>query len=187
MSLRILIADDEALMRKNLEELLHEMGYTVVASAEDGDEALRLFESSAPDIGILDIEMPGKTGLEVAKRISQRCPVILLTAYSDPELVREAKDIGVMAYLTKPFRQNEIAPAIELAARNFLKISNLSDRVEKLKRELETRKQVERAKGLLMERKKMTESGAYQHMRTLSMRKSISMKRVAEAIILTLE
>lgn len=187
MSFKILIADDEALMLKDLGELLQEMGYLVAAKARDGDEALRLFVESRPDVCILDIEMPGKSGLQVAREISGRCPVILLTAYSEPELISEARQVGVMAYLTKPFRQNEISPAIELAVSQFLKVSDLAEQVSNLKTQLDARKVVEKAKGLLMEKHRMSETQAYQHIQKLSMKKNISMKRVAEAIILTNE
>lgn len=185
MSFRILIADDEALMLKDLEELLDEMGYRVVGKAGDGIEALKLYEKAHPDVCILDIEMPGKTGLEVAREICSRCPVILLSAYSELSLIQQAKDIGVMAYLTKPFRQNEISPAIELAVSQFLKTANLANQMNKLQQQLDARKIIEKAKGLLMQKRKMTETEAYQYIQKLSMKKNISMKRVAEAIVLT--
>jgi two-component system, response regulator PdtaR len=187
MGFRILIADDEALVLKDLGELLEEMGYQVVSKARDGDEALRQYKKTKPDICIFDIEMPGKTGLQAAREISAQCPVILLTAYSEPEMIREAKQIGVMAYLTKPFRQNEISPAIELAVSQFLKISDLTDQMNKLKTQLEARKVVEKAKGLMMEKKNMSETEAYQHIQKLSMKKNVSMKRVAEAIVLAMD
>ena len=185
MSFKILIADDEVLMLTDLSELLNEMGYEVVAKALDGNQALELFNNQKPDVCILDIEMPGKNGIAVAREIGSKCPIILLTAYSEPELIREAKEAGVMAYLTKPFRQNEISPAIELAVSQFLKTSKLSDGIKKLETQMASRKLVEKAKGVLMKEHNMTESEAYRHIQKLSMKKNIPMKRVAEAILLT--
>ena len=187
MSLRILIADDEPLIRIDLKELLQSLGYTVVAEASDGNEALRKITEFKPDLAILDIKMAALDGIAVAELVAHEIPVILLTAYSSPPLIRAAKTAGVMAYVTKPFRANDIQPAIELAIDNFTKQSSLSGTVERLSQELETRKLVEKAKGILMNKQKMTESEAFRHIQKLSMEKNVGMRSVAEAILASME
>ncbi len=187
MSLRILIADDEPVIRLDLRELLLGLGYIVVAEAADGDEAFRKIVEHHPDLAILDIKMPGLDGIRVAELVAKEIPVILLTAYSSPPLIRAAKTAGVMAYLTKPFRAQDIPPAIELALDNFTKQSSLSSTVERLKHELESRKAVEKAKRALMCRKRMSEAEAFRHIQKLSMEKNLSMKNVAEAILISME
>ncbi len=186
MDMRILIADDEPLIRLDLKELLQGFGYTVVGEASDGGEALRKITELKPDIAILDIKMSGLDGIAVAELVARDIPVILLTAYSSPPLVRAAKTAGVMAYVTKPFRTQDIPPAIELALENFIKQSALSGTVEKLKLELEGRKAVDKAKAVLMNKQKMSEAEAFRYIQKVSMEKNISMKNVAEAILITM-
>ncbi len=153
MSFKILIADDEPLIRGDLRELLEDLGYVVVAEARDGREALELINQVKPDVVILDIKMPRLDGISIAEEISGRHPVIILTAYTERHLIEKARDAGVMAYLSKPFREGDISPAIELAVNHFLKTSQLAAGVSRLKEQLETRKLIEKAKGLLMKKK----------------------------------
>jgi len=187
MSFRILIADDEPLIRVDLRELLNELGYEVVAEAGDGNEALELINQVNPDLAILDIKMPGMDGIRLAREISRKLPVIILTAYTERQLIDEARDAGVMAYLSKPFREGDLTPAIELAVNHFLKTSELNDRVSQLKEQLETRKLIDKAKGLLMRAEGLNEAQAYRRLQKISMDKNKTMKEVAQAIILTVE
>ena len=186
MSYRILIADDEPIIRTDLRELLVELGYQVVAEAGDGLEALELVQKFKPDVVILDIKMPKLDGIRVAEKISDRFPVIILTAYTERHLIEKARDCGVMAYLSKPFREGDLSPGIELAVTQFLKTAKLTTDVSRLKAQLETRKLVERAKGLLMADERLSEAQAYRKLQKTSMRKNKSMKEVAEAVILML-
>jgi len=186
MSFRILIADDEPLIRVDLRELLKELGYEVVAEAGDGEEARELITQVNPDLAILDIKMPGMDGISLAREVSKQLPVIILTAYTERQLIDEARDAGVMAYLSKPFREGDLSPAIELAVNHFLKTSELTDRVSRLQEQLETRKLVEQAKGLLMKEEGLNESQAYRRLQKISMDKNKPMKDVAQAIILTI-
>lgn len=187
MAFRILIADDESLIRTDLRELLEELGYVVEGEAKDGLEALELLDRKNPDVAILDIKMPGLDGIEVAKRISHKVPVIILTAYSEKDLIQRAGEAGVMSYLTKPFREGDIPPAVELAITHFIEKSALSERVSYLNEQLETRKIVEKAKGLLMTNEDLSEAEAYRRIQKMSMKKNKPMKEVAEAIVLMLE
>ena len=187
MSYRIFIADDEPLIRADLKELLEELGYEVVAEAGDGLEVLDMIDGINPDVVILDIKMPHVDGIRVAKEISDRFPVIILTAYTDRHLIEKAKNSGVMAYLSKPFREGDLSPSIELAVTQFLKTSKYVERVSRLKEQLESRKLIERAKGLLMSNEGLTEAQAYRKLQKISMDKNKSMKEVAEAIVLMLE
>jgi len=184
MSYRILIADDEPLIRADLKELLEELGHEVVAEAGDGREVLDLIDGVNADVVILDIKMPHIDGIRVAREISDRFPVIILTAYTDRHLIEKAKNSGVMAYLSKPFREGDLSPAIEMAITQFLKTSKLAERVNRLQEQLESRKLIERAKGLLMTKEGLTETQAYRKLQKTSMEKNRSMKEVAEAIIL---
>lgn len=183
MSFRILIADDEALIRKDLKELLEEQGYAVVANARTGRQALELVEEHKPDVVLLDIMMPGIDGLEVARQIAGEYPVIMLTAHSSPDLVRAARDAGVMAYLTKPFRRKDVGPAIELAVTHFLRESHLGEKVRVLKEQLETRRLVDQAKGLLMRDGQLSEAEAFRQMQRISMDRNLPLRTVARTII----
>jgi len=184
---RILIADDEPLIRIDLKELLEEIGHEVVAETGDGKEALAMLDKAKPDLVILDIKMPGMSGIEVARIISHEYPVIILTAFSERSLIEQARDAGVMAYITKPFRDGTLTPAIELAVSNYLEKASLTEKVTQLKEQLETRKVIDKAKGLLMDKQSLSEAQAYRHIQSVSMNKNKSMKEVAEAIILMLE
>ena len=186
MGFRIIIADDEPLIRVDLRELLEEVGYEVVAEAGDGHEAFRLIDQVNPDLVILDIKMPKMDGIDLARRISERFPVIILSAYTERHLIEKARDAGVMAYLSKPFREGDLSPAIELAVNHFLRTSVLTERVERLKEQLEARKVIDQAKGLLMSREGFTEAQAYRHLQKISMDKNRPMKEVAEATIVML-
>lgn len=183
MSFRILIADDEPLIRIDLKELLEGIGHKVVGEARDGREAYDLIKQRKPDLVILDIKMPYMSGIELAKKIADRYPVVLLTAYSEQSLIEQARDAGVMAYLTKPFKAEMLSPAIELSVRHFLDKSTLADRVLRLREELDARKLVEKAKGLLMKSENITEAEAYRKIQKLSMEKSKSLRKVAEDLI----
>lgn len=183
MSFRILIADDERLLRIDLKELLEDLGYQVVGEARDGPEALDLIKQENPDVVILDIKMPRISGIEVAREVSQEYPVIMLTAYSESQLIEQARDAGAMAYLTKPFREGDVSPAIELAVTHFLEKAALTERVSRLKEQLETRKSLDRAKGLLMKKEELSEPKAYRRLQEISMNKNKPIKEVAEAVI----
>jgi response regulator NasT len=184
MSFRILIADDESLIRRDLSELLEELGHQVVAEARNGTEAAALAAERKPDLVVLDIVMPGgPDGIETARVLGAEYPVIMLTAHSSTDLVLAARDAGVMGYLTKPFRRKDVGPAIELAVTHFLRTSHLSEKVRTLSEQLETRKLVDRAKGLLMKRASLDEAEAYRQIQKISMERNLSMRRVAEVII----
>jgi AmiR/NasT family two-component response regulator len=184
MTFKILIADDEPLIRVDLRELLEELGYEVVAEAGDGHEALKLMDQLNPDLVILDIKMPKMDGISVAKRISGHFPVIILSAYTERHLIEKARDAGVMTYLSKPFREGDLSPAVELAVNHFLRTSELTYQVTRLKEQLEARKVIDKAKGILMDKEGLNEAQAYRHLQKISMDKNKPMKEVAEAIIL---
>lgn len=184
MSYRIFIADDEPLIRADLKEILEEMGHNVVGEADNGQCALDTIEKVSPDVVILDIKMPQIDGIAVAKKISYQFPVIFLTAFTNRQLIEKAKDAGGMAYLSKPFREEDLAPTIELSVTQFLKTSKLTKKVSRLKEQLENRKVIEKAKGLLMNKENLSEAQAYRKLQKISMKKNRSMKEVAEAIIL---
>jgi two-component system, response regulator PdtaR len=184
---RILIADDEPLIRADLRELLEELGHQVIAETGDGREVIAIINKIKPDLIILDIKMPGMSGIEVAQKIAHEYPVIILTAFSERTLIEQARKAGVMAYITKPFQQKTLSPAIELAVSHYLERTALTEKVAQLKGQLETRKIIDKARGLLMERQNMTEAQAYRHIQSISMNKNKPMKDVAEAIILMFE
>ncbi len=184
---RVIIADDESIIRMDLREMLANLDYDVVGEAADGRMAFELTERLHPDLVILDIKMPEMDGIEAAERIAERrlAPVVLLTAYSERHLVDRAKLAGVSGYLVKPFRESELTPVIELALARFSDVQRLSDEVDQLKETLETRKLIERAKGILMEVHGLKEAEAFSRMRRTSMDNRKSMREVAEAILLT--
>jgi response regulator NasT len=186
---RIIIADDESIIRMDLREMLGHLGYDVVAEAADGRAAVELTRKLLPDLVIMDIKMPDMDGISAADELSKGhvAPVVLLTAYSEQSLIGRAKDAGVCGYLVKPFRETELMPVIELALTRFEELRGLEREVTDLKDALETRKLVERAKGVLMEVHGLRESEAFNRMRKTSMDNRKSMREVAEAILLTHE
>jgi response regulator NasT len=186
---RIIIADDESIIRMDLREMLGNLGYDVVAEAADGRAAVELARKLLPDLVIMDIKMPDMDGISAADELGKGrvAPVVLLTAYSEQSLIGRAKDAGVCGYLVKPFRETELMPVIELALTRFGEMRDLEREVTDLKDALETRKLVERAKGVLMEVHGLRESEAFNRMRKTSMDNRKSMREVAEAILLTNE
>lgn len=182
---RVLIAEDEALIRLDLTEMLTEEGYEVVGEAADGETAVRLAEELRPDLVILDIKMPVLDGLAAAERIAEQhiAPVVILTAFSQRDLVERARAVGAMAYLVKPFQKSDLVPAIEIAVSRFAQVSALEAEVAGLTERLETRKVVERAKGLLMSTYGMTEPQAFRWIQRTAMDHRLGMREVAERII----
>ena len=182
---RVLVAEDEALIRLDLVEMLSEEGYQVVGEASDGEEAVKLAEELRPDLVILDVKMPRKDGIEAASAIAGNriAPVVILTAFSQRELVERARDAGAMAYLVKPFAKHDLVPAIELAVSRFSELQVLENEVAGLTERLETRKLIERAKGLLMSKQNLTESQAFRWIQRTAMDRRTTMKAVAEAVV----
>ena len=182
---RVLIAEDEALIRLDLAEMLRDEGYAVVGEAGDGQEAVDLAESLRPDLVIMDVKMPRRDGIDAAAEIAAKriAPVVLLTAFSQRDLVEKARDAGAMAYLVKPFSISDLMPAIEVAMSRFREIAALEREVADLGERLETRKLVERAKGLLQAKHAMTEPEAFTWMQRAAMDRRTSMKRVAEVVL----
>ncbi len=183
---RIIIADDESLIRMDLREMLTNLGYLVVGEVGDGQSAINLTWELRPDIVIMDIKMPDMDGIEAARILTQErlAPVLLLSAYSQQELVQRAKEAGVASYLVKPFRESDLTPAIEVALARFNEFRSLEMEIDDLKETLETRKAVERAKGILMQLQNMNEAEAFRRIQKMSMNNRKPMKDVAEAIIL---
>lgn len=185
--LRLVIADDESLIRMNLKETLVGLGYLVVGEAGDGVSVINLARELRPDLVVMDIKMPKLDGIQAAKVLTEEriAPVLLLTAYSDRELVDRARDAGVVSYIVKPFRDAELLPAIEIALGRFAEFREIEREITDLKDSLETRKQVERAKGVLMDTQGLKEQEAFRKIQQLSMNTRRSMREVAEAILLT--
>jgi response regulator NasT len=182
---RVLIAEDEALIRLDLAEMLVEEGYDVVGEAGDGETAVRLADELKPDLVILDIKMPIMDGLAAAERIAEGriAPVVILTAFSQRDLVERARAAGAMAYLVKPFQKSDLVPAIEIALSRFAEISALESEIASLTDRLETRKAVERAKGALMTQFGMTEPQAFKWIQRTAMDHRMTMREVADRII----
>ncbi|MBW4719941.1 ANTAR domain-containing response regulator [Saccharothrix obliqua] len=182
---RVLVAEDEALIRLDLVEMLREEGYEVAGQAADGDEAVTLAEQLRPDLVIMDVKMPKVDGIEAAGAIAAKriAPVVILTAFSQRELVERARDAGAMAYLVKPFAKRDLVPAIELAMSRFAELQALENEVAGLTERLETRKVVERAKGLLMSKQGLSEPEAFRWVQRTAMDRRTTMKAVAEAVI----
>jgi AmiR/NasT family two-component response regulator len=182
---RVLIAEDEALIRLDLKEMLEEEGYSVVGEAGDGEAAIKLAAELRPDLVILDVKMPVLDGISAAERIAAEriAPVLILTAFSQRELVERARDAGAMAYLVKPFTPGDLTPAIEMAVSRFSEIQALEAEVGDLQQRLETRKFVDRAKGLLQTQFGFTEPQAFRWIQKTSMDRRLSMREVAEAVI----
>ncbi|MBA2469895.1 MAG: response regulator [Chloroflexia bacterium] len=183
---RIIIADDESLIRLDLREMLTHLGYDVIGEAGDGKSAMELARRLRPDLLIMDIKMPDLDGISAAEELTREriAPVVLVTAYSDQELVERAREAGVVGYVVKPFREAELMPVIELSRARFDEFRTLEREVGNLKDALETRKLIERAKGVLMETHGLRESEAFHRIRKTSMDARKSMKEVAEAILL---
>lgn len=184
--MRVLIADDDPIIRLDLKQMLENLGYEVVAEADNGQDAVDQARSTKPDICILDVKMPVMDGIEAVTIITEEnlAPTILLTAYSDKELVDRAKGAGVFAYLVKPFKPSDLPPSIEVARSRFEQNMLLSKEVGTLQEKLEARKLIDRAKGILMDEQKIGEAEAYRRIQIQSMNLRKTMKEVAEAIIL---
>ena len=180
---RILVAEDEALIRLDLVEMLTEAGYEVIAQATNGVEAIALAKEFKPDLAILDVKMPELDGISAAQEIIEISPVLMLTAFSQKELVERARDAGVMAYVVKPFSINDLTPAIEIAMSRHLQMRSLREEVSDLHERLETRKVLDRAKGILMAAMNLSEPEAFGWIQRAAMDRRISMKAVAEAVI----
>ena len=183
--LRVLIAEDEALIRLDLKEMLEEEGYAVVGEAADGEQAVALAEALRPDLIFLDIKMPRLDGLAAAEQIAgQRiAPVIILTAFSQRDLVERARDIGAMAYLVKPFQKHDLPPAIEMATARFAEIVALELEVRGMSERLEARKLIDRAKGVLMTQHSMSEPEAFRWIQRDAMDRRLSMRDVATRVL----
>jgi response regulator NasT len=179
---RIVVAEDEALIRMDLIEMLGEAGYLVVAQASDGAEAIALVAEHKPDLAILDVKMPILDGISAAEEIIGTCPVLMLTAFSQRELVDRARDAGVMAYVLKPFTINDLVPAIEIAISRHLQMKSLASEVADLHERLETRKIIDRAKGILMAALNLTEPQAFSWIQKAAMDRRLTMKEVALAV-----
>jgi response regulator NasT len=182
-AIRILVAEDEALIRMDLVEMLIEAGYEVVAEASDGAQAIELAQLHKPDLAILDVKMPILDGISAAEKIIGISPVLMLTAFSQRELVERARDAGVMAYVVKPFSIGDLVPAIEIAISRHLQMRTLADEVADLHERLETRKTIDRAKGILMQALNLSEPEAFSWIQRAAMDRRLTMKQVAQAVI----
>src|SRR3954449_7630741 len=182
---RVVIAEDEALIRMDLAEMLAEEGYDVVGQAADGARAIELAEEQRPDLVILDVKMPVLDGIAAAERIARDriAPVVMLTAFSQRDLVERARDAGAMAYLVKPFSQTDLVPAIEMAVSRFAELALLEAEVADLTERLETRKAVERAKSVLMEQLSLSEPEAFRWIQKTAMDLRLSMRQVADGVV----
>jgi len=187
--MRLLIAEDETIIRLDLRELLERAGFEICAEARDGLEAVELARTERPDLAILDVKMPKLDGIEAAKRILEErpIPIVMLTAYSQQELIARAVEAGVYGYLVKPFRETDLLPAIETARARHVELMALREEADSLAEALAARKLVERAKGLLMEKEKLNEQDAYARLRKASQLSGKPIRVVAEALIATFE
>ncbi len=185
MATRIVIAEDEAIIRLDLRELLEEEGYEVVGEAGRGDQAVDLVAQLAPDVVILDVKMPGMDGIEAARLIAENasCAILMLTAFSQREIVEQARDAGALAYLVKPFQKSDVVPALELAVARFREVRALIAENESLNDRLEARKAIDRAKGVLIDRHSMKEADAFGFIQRSAMSRRETMRNVAEAIV----
>jgi response regulator NasT len=185
MAVRIVLAEDEAIIRLDLRESLQEEGYEVVGDVGRGDKAVEMVDDLRPDVAIFDIKMPGMSGLEAAKIVSDKkiCPVVMLTAFSQREIIEQARDAGALAYLVKPFQKTDLVPAIELAIARFAELKSLSGEVAALGAQLEIRKLVDRAKGVLIDKHQMSESDAFSFIQSMAMSQRMKMGDIAEQII----
>jgi len=185
VAVRVVIAEDEAIIRLDLKEILEEEGYEVVGETGRGDEAVELVRRHHPDLAILDIKMPGMDGLTAAKAISSErlAAVLILTAFSQRDLIDQARDAGALAYMVKPFQKSELLPAIEIALGRYQEMKALAQEVKSLEEQLETRRLVERAKGLLMDEREMKEVDAFNWIQKSAMRERVTMREIARRII----
>ena len=185
MSIRVVIAEDEAIIRLDLKETLEEEGYIVVGETGRGDKAVDLVREHRPDLAILDIKMPGMDGLEAARLITKDriCGVLVLTAFSQREIIEEARDAGALAYLEKPFQKSDLIPAIEVAIGRFREMQALNGEVEVLGEQLEARKSIDRAKGILIDQFKMSEADSYGFIQRGAMNHRTTMKAVADMVV----
>ena len=185
MTIRVVIAEDEAIIRMDLRETLEEEGYEVVGETGNGDQAVELVRDLLPDLAILDVKMPGLDGLSVARIINNEklCGVLILTAFSQREIVEDARDAGALAYLVKPFQKSDLVPAIEVAIGRFRELRALTGEIDALGEQLEARKAIERAKGILMDEVKMTEQDAFAFIQRRAMSERSKMRTIAERVI----
>jgi two-component system, response regulator PdtaR len=185
LTVRVVIAEDEAIIRLDLKEVLQEEGYEVVGETGRGDEAVELVRTLDPDLAILDIKMPGMDGLAAAREIAngRKAAVLILTAFSQKNLIEEARDAGAMAYLVKPYQASELIPAIEVALGRFHEIQALERENRSLEEQLETRRVVARAKGLLMDSHKLSESDAFRFIQQSAMRERLTMRITAQRVL----
>lgn len=182
---RILVAEDEAIIRLDLAEMLGEAGYDVVGQASNGEQAVEMARELEPDLVIMDVKMPVMDGISAAEEIgaAKICPVVMLTAFSQTELVERARDAGVMAYIVKPFTAADLGPAIDIARSRWVELKALENEIADLGERLETRKAVDRAKGILMKKLKITEAEAFRWIQKTAMDRRLGMKEVADAVI----
>jgi len=182
---RVVVAEDETLIRLDIVETLKEAGYDVVGEAPDGETAVRLVTELEPDVVVMDVKMPGMDGISAAEKImaDRTCAVVMLTAFSQTELVERARDAGAMAYVVKPFTTADLLPALEIAVSRFQEISSLESEIADLNERFETRKRVDRAKGLLMTKMGLTEPEAFRWIQKTSMDRRLTMREVADAVI----
>ncbi len=185
MGARVVLAEDEAIIRLDLKETLEDEGYDVVGETGRGDEAVQLVKDLGPDLAILDIKMPGLDGLTAAREITseRRAAVLILTAFSQRHLVERARDAGALAYLVKPFQRSELIPAVEVALGRFKEVKALEAEVRGLEEQLETRRLVDRAKGILMDEHALAEAAAFSFIQRNAMRQRVTMRVVASQVI----
>ncbi len=182
---RVVVAEDEAIIRMDLAEMLGEAGYEVVGQASNGEQAVEMATELEPDLVIMDVKMPVMDGLTAAEQIGEKrtCPVVMLTAFSQTELVERARDAGVMAYIVKPFTAGDVTPAIDIALSRWTEMKALENEVADLGERLATRKAVERAKGVLMKKLKITEAEAFRWIQKTAMDRRMGMREVADAVV----
>ncbi len=185
MSIRVVIAEDEAIIRMDLRETLEEEGYEVVGETGRGDDAVELVRELHPDLAILDVKMPGLDGLSAAEIINREkiCGTLVLTAFSQREMVEQARDVGALAYLVKPFQKSDLIPAIEVAIGRFRELRHLTGEIDALGEQLENRKLVERAKGVLIDTHQMSESAAFAFIQRTAMSERVRMRDIADRVL----
>ena len=185
MTIRVVIAEDEAIIRMDLRETLEEEGYDVIGETGRGDEAVEMVRALRPDLVILDIKMPGMDGIEAARIINGEkiCGILILTAFSQREVIEQARDVGALAYLVKPFQKSDLVPAIEVAIGRFGELRSLTGAIDALGEQLENRKIVERAKGVLMDQHQMSEQEAFTYIQREAMKNRRKMRDVADHVL----